>query len=256
MCKPVVAPDTAGTQAQDRAAAMTSPCSPSSTITQRPARYDLYSAIHRALRLLMTDTLARLGRLDVNDRHELTGALQQLEATLRLSRNHLAHENQFVHAAIEAREPGATQAIGSEHQEQLDTIAALQAEAAALGQVPTTPAALRLYRHLGRYVSDAFEHMHAEETQLNPILWAHYGDDQILAIEHEATDAATPEDRALILRWMTLAITPIERAWRYSLLQRKLGAEDYEHALAIAQEVLDARSWNKLRWALGMTAAA
>ena len=238
---------------------MTSPhpsSSSSSTITQRPARYDLYSAIHRALRLLMTDTLARLGRLDVNDRHELTGALQQLEATLRLSRNHLAHENQFVHAAIEARQPGATQAIGSEHQEQLDTIAALQAEAAALGHAPTTPAALRLYRHLSRYVSDAFEHMHAEETQLNPILWAHYADDQILAIEHEATDAATPEERALILRWMTLAVTPIERAWRYALLQRKLGAEDYEHALAIAQEVLDARSWNKLRWALGMTAAA
>jgi hemerythrin-like domain-containing protein len=227
-----------------------------STINQRPVRYDPYSAIHRALRLLMTDTLARLGRLDVNDRHELTAALAQVEAALRLSRNHLTHENQFVHAAIEAREPGATQAIGAEHQEQLDTLTELQSEANALGQAPTTPAALRLYRHLTRAVGDAFEHMHREETQLNPILWAHYTDEQILAIEQEATDAATADDRALILRWMTLAITPIERAWRYALLQRKLGAEDYQHALAIAEEVLDPRSWNKLRWALGMNAAA
>lgn len=222
----------------------------------RPPRYDLYSAIHRALRLLMTDTLARFGRLDVNDRHELTGALGQLDAMLRFSRNHLTHENQFVHAAIEAHIPGATQSIGAEHLEQLETIEALQAEAKALGNAPTTPAALRLYRHLGRFVAESFEHMHAEETQLAPLLWTHYSDDQILAIEQQAAEATTADERALALRWMTLAITPIERAWRYALLQRKLCPEDFERALGIAQDVLDPRSWNKLRWALGMASAA
>ncbi|NRF66158.1 hypothetical protein HLB44_04105 [Aquincola sp. S2] len=224
--------------------------------TRRQPRYDLYTATHRALRLFMTETLARVGRLDVNDRHELTTALNEVDALLRLARLHLAHENQYVHAAIEACQPGATQAIGEEHVEQIETMDGLHAEAQALANLPTTPAALRLYQHLVRFVAESFDHMLAEETELNPLLWSHYRDEQLLEIEQRIADATTPTDRALLLRWLVPAITPIERAWRFAQLQRQLKTADFDAALVTAQSVLDARAWNKLKWALGLNAVA
>ena len=204
---------------------------------------------------MMSDTLARFGRLDAIDRKELVGTLDQLARMLAWSRSHLAQEKQFVHAAIEACRPGATRTIGEEHLEQLEATEALLDEAAALRSHPTTPAALRLYQHLARFVADSFDHMHAEETQLNPLLWANYRDDQLLEIEQRIQEAMPAAERVQVLRWMTPAITPIERAWRYAQLQQQLTPDAFECALEAARSVLDPRGWNKLCWALRLPAA-
>ena len=87
--------------------------------TTRPAavRLDLYAGIHKTLRLFMTDTLGRLGWLDCGDAAETTATLNQFDSLLAFCRKHLEHENSFVHAAIEARRPAATQRVAGEHVE-------------------------------------------------------------------------------------------------------------------------------------------
>ncbi len=162
-------------------------------------RMDLYVSIHKALRSFMTDTLARIGRIDVADRADRDAALGQLDELLALCLAHLCHENDFVHTAIEARQPAGSQRIAAEHVEHGESIAALQAEATALRAAAGGDAdrlALRLYRHLALFVAENFQHMHIEETVHNALLWQHYSDAELGALHGRLLASIPPQEHA------------------------------------------------------------
>ncbi|HEU5297097.1 MAG TPA: hypothetical protein VFU71_20115 [Burkholderiaceae bacterium] len=209
-------------------------------------RLDIYAPIHRALRLFMTDTLARVGALDVADPREVATVLEQLDALLELCRHHALVENHLVHPAIEAAQPGASQRIDGDHVHHFEAIAALQAEAAALRALPRGPAALRLYRQLALFVAENFVHMHAEETLHNQVLWAGYDDAAIAQLEQRIVTESGPEQRALVLRWMTPALPPSERAARFVAMRASMPPEAFVNLLDAARAALDGRGWVKL----------
>jgi hypothetical protein len=187
----------------------------STTAISKPAaapRLDLYAPIHKALRLFMGDTLARVGRIDLSDSADSSATLQQLDALLELCRGHVAHENQHLHPALEARRPGASQRIGAEHDEHLDAIAALGADVAALRALPSAAAAHRLYRHLAVFIGENLVHMNVEETAHNATLWELCSDAELQDIHQRIMASVGPDELALVLRWMVPALSPAERA--------------------------------------------
>ena len=215
-------------------------------------RLDLYAPIHKALRLFMGDTLARVGRIDLSDSADSSATLQQLDALLELCRGHVAHENQHLHPALEARRPGASQRIGAEHDEHLDAIAALGADVAALRALPSAAAAHRLYRHLAVFVGENLVHMNVEETAHNATLWELCSDAELREIHQRIMAAVGPDELALVLRWMVPALTPAERADMLGGLQRELPPEAMRGILDIARAHLDDGAWAKLARALGL----
>jgi len=88
-------------------------------------RMDMYSGIHKAIRALMADTLLALGRMDPDDGLVVAQTSERVLQLLDFCTSHLKHENEFVHAAIEARAPGASERIAHEHGEHQEHIAAL-----------------------------------------------------------------------------------------------------------------------------------
>jgi quercetin dioxygenase-like cupin family protein len=219
-------------------------------------RLDLYGPIHKALRLMMADTLQRVGRLDSDDAVELAATLAQLGALLEACRSHVAKENKFVHTAIEARQPGHSERIAQEHVEHLDAIAALEAEAAALRALPTPAAANRLYAHLARFVGENLEHMHVEETQHNAALWAAYSDAELLEIHQRILASIEPAEMALVLRWMVPALSPAERAQMLGGMQQEMPPEAMRTVLELVRSHLDDSAWAKLARALNIPAVA
>ena len=150
------------------------------TLATQPPRLDLYCHIHKGLRLFMSDTLTRVGRMDLHDAAERESVLGQVLALLDACRAHVARENTFIHPAMEARRPGASSGIGAEHDEHLDAIATLESEVRALTALPQPAGALRLYRRLSRFVAENFEHMLIEETHHNATLWEAYTDAELI----------------------------------------------------------------------------
>ena len=199
--------------------------------------------------------LLRVGRLDTGDAEELATTLAQLRSLLELCRSHVAHENEFVHAAIEARRPGASQRIAAEHVEHLDAIAALEAEVAALAALPREPAAQRLYRDLARFVGENFEHMHVEETAHNAALWSLYSDAELNEIHQRIVAAVDPAEMGLVLRWMVPAMTPAERAAMLGEMQSQMPPEAMRGVLDTVRPHLDDRAWGKLARALNVPIA-
>jgi hemerythrin-like domain-containing protein len=218
-------------------------------------RVDLYGPIHKALRLMMTDTLQRTGRLDTDDAAELAATLAAVQALLDACRSHVAKENKYVHTAIEARRPGASERIAGEHDEHLEAIAALEAEVAALRALPGASAGARLYAHLARFVAENFEHMHLEETQHNATLWAAYSDAELLDVHQRILASIEPDEMASVLRWMVPALTPAERAGMLGQMQREMPPEAMRGVLETVRPHLDDSAWGKLARALRIPAA-
>jgi hypothetical protein len=216
---------------------------------------DLYLSIHKALRSFMSDTLTRVGRIDVADGDDRDAALAQLDELLALCLDHLRHENEFVHTAIEARQPAGSRRIAEEHREHAESIAALQGEAAGLRRAGGSEAArlaLRLYRHLALFVAENFQHMHVEETAHNALLWQHYSDAELGALQGRLLASIPPQEHLLVARWMLPASTPSERATVVGAAKAQMPPEALLGVLSGVRPHLDDAGWAKLAAAIGV----
>ena len=218
-------------------------------------RMDLYVSIHKALRHFMTDTLTRVGRIDVADRADRDEALGQLDALLGLCLAHLQHENGLVHTAIEARQPAGSQRIADEHTAHVETIAELRAEAELLRDTSGTEAdrlALRLYRHLALFVAENFQHMHVEETAQNALLWQHFSDRELAELHGRILAAISPEQHVVVARWMVPASTPAERARIVGGAKAQMPPEALLGVMSVVRPHIDDAGWAKLAAAVGI----
>lgn len=221
-------------------------------------RLDMYAGIHKALRCAMTDALVSLGQLDVDEPAELQSTSQRVLDLLALCASHLRHENAFVHAAMEARAPGASAAAAHEHEEHLADIGRLACQCEALRQAPPAAragAALALYRALSDFVAHNFVHMLVEETAHNAVLWAHYTDAELAALHDALVASIPPEEMMVIARWLVVGMNPAERCMLLADLRSKAPPPAFQAVLDAVQPHLDAPAWTKLARGLGLAPA-
>lgn len=223
-------------------------------LAQGEGRVDLYGAIHKALRMMMCDTLVALGRLDTDDAQAVVRCSQRVFELLEACHGHLSHENRFVHSAMQARAAGSSDAIAHEHGEHEKAIVQLSRMAGALVKADAgqrAPLAAVLYRALSLFVADNLVHMVQEETTHNPVLWAHYSDEELVALEQELVASIPPPEMMATLRWMVPACSPAERAQMLCGMQAQAPQQVFEAVLDTVRPHLDDREWSRLSQALG-----
>lgn len=225
---------------------------PTTTTTPTPPRVDLYAAIHKALRLAMSDTLVRTGCFDVRDDAARAEAMAQVHMLCAMCRAHVAKENTYVHPAIEARRPGGSGRIAGEHEEHLVAIDALEAAADAVEAEPTQAMAHRLYRQLAGFVAENYEHMDVEESVHNTLLWTAYTDAELLALHEHILAGIPPEEMAQVLHWMLPALSHAERLGMLADMRGKAPPPAFAATLKLAQARLPASEWLKLATALDL----
>ena len=188
------------------------------------------------------------------DRYRLVDAV--FEALLDLCAGHVAHENAFVHPAIEARQPAGAARTADDHLEHLASIEVLRAEGRRLRDAPEgkrTALALRLYRHLALFVAENFQHMHIEETVNNATLWANYSDAELAELHERILAAISPQEHLAVARWMVPALNPIERAGMLGGAKAGMPPEAFLGVVEHVRPHLDPRGWRKLAPAIGVS---
>lgn len=228
---------------------------PTTTPAAAAPRFDFYAPIHKALRLFMTDTLVRVGRMDLDDATETALTLAQLRDLLDLCASHVEHENAFVHTAIEARQPGGASRTADDHEGHLDSIAELRAEACTLEAAPAAqkPAlALRLYRHLALFVAENFQHMHVEETQNNAALWSLYSDAELAEIHDRLLASIGPQEHLTVARWMIPALDPTGAAMVLNGAKASMPPEAFLGVVEHVRPHLRHAAWAKLAPRIGV----
>lgn len=220
----------------------------------RAQRHDLFALIHKALRLALTDTLARVGRLDTDDESEVTSMTLALRETIALCRMHLEKEEAFVHPALEAAAPGSTRRTATEHRDHLHALDRLESALSAVVRsagAARAAAAAALYRRLALLAAESFVHMNGEEVADNAVLWAAYSDDDIAAIERRIVASIAPAEMITVLNRMAPAMNPSERAKFFANLRAKLPPPAFAAAMNEVIGELDADAKHKLLRALG-----
>ena len=220
-------------------------------------RMDMYGGIHKAIRALMADTLLAVGRMDADDDLDLAQATERLLQLLDVCASHLKHENEFVHAAIEARAPGASARIAHEHEQHEAHIAALGEAVASLRACPPgqrAAAAQSLYGELALFVADNFHHMHVEETAHNAVLWARYTDAELVEIHDRLVASIPPAEMMMIARWMVPFMNPAERVGVLCGVRQNAPAPAFQAILDTVRPHLGGNEWAKLARALDLAA--
>jgi hypothetical protein len=227
------------------------------TLATQP-RLDLYTPIHKALRAYMSDTLVRLGQLDPADDEQRERVLDQVDALLLEMRNHLAHENDFVHTALEARNPGSASRTASDHVGHVEAISNLEDESRALRDARPEyrgPLALSLYRHLGGFIAENLEHMAVEERENNAALWASYSDAELMGLHEMLLASIPPAELAQTMRWFVVALSVTELAQMFGGMKAHAPRPAFEAMFDIARTYMDQRRFGQLARVLSEPAA-
>lgn len=238
----------------------TMPCSMSSSADESrratdtallaATRSDLHALHHKALRHALGHALLVLGRTDGGRDVLLRPALAEVEAVLALVRRHMQQEGDFVHAALEARRPGAASRAADEHAELRAALSALETGLHALRDLPPARRAAgahQLYLELAGFVALKLRHMQLEEGLLNMTLWAGFGDGELLALHAQVVLNHTPHELLALTQWLAPAATPFELAAFLRCLHGKL-ADDAAVALAAqVQRLSSAEHWQAVQ---------
>jgi hypothetical protein len=219
-----------------------------------PARFDLYTAVHKGLRAAMSDTLLAVGRLDCADTGEVAEVLARVRVMIVMCRDHLEHEERRIHPAMEERCPGSSAQTAADHRDHRAALAALEADVEMVERAPVerrAAEALRLYRQLAVFVGENFVHMHVEEVENTAILWQTRTDADLAGIHQAIVGAISPERMALYMRWMVPFQSPVERAALLGGMQQKAPAPVFEGLLGTVRPHLSRPDWAKLMTALG-----
>ena len=174
---------------------------------------------------------------------------------LDFCRSHLRHENEFVHAAIEARAAGASAAIAHEHEEHEQHIASLCQAVEALRACPAgqrAAGARGLYGDLALFIAENFQHMHVEETAHNAVLWARYTDAELMEIQNALVASIPPEEKMFIMRWLIPFMNPAERAGVLGNMRATAPAPAFAAVLATVRPHLTQQEWAKLARSLDL----
>jgi hypothetical protein len=116
--------------------------------------------------------------------------------------------------------------------------------------------ARQLYLSLSRFIADNFLHMAVEETEMNPMLWQAFTDEELLGIYQAIIASEPPAQLELSVKWLLPAIPPDERAKVVCGARAAMPIPVFEHVLGGIRAVLAPEDFVKLARALGLERAA
>jgi hypothetical protein len=209
------------------------------TTTTAPTtvRDDLFTHIHKGLRLGLFELTIDVGRADWSDPAAVAAIGDQWRPLLGLLRAHTEHEDGHIFRLLDAYDPSFVEPASEQHRD-LDDLLDHVADAFddALAD-PDAASGLALYRDLTRFVAAYLPHLHDEETRIMGRIWACRSDEEIAVTRAAFMAEMTPEIQGTGLRLMLPAMDPPSRR---HLTAGLAGAPPavVETIMALAEEVL------------------
>ena len=223
-------------------------------VASQEAKDDLYYAVHKGVRFANMRMLIALGQLDPFDGDAVAAVLRQLSDAITMGMSHLEHENREVHSALDQRLPGVTDHAAEDHDHHVEAFDELRRLAADLvsAEGEERPTRLRkLYQRFALFVAGDFQHMHEEETELQPQIEKHFSAAEISGIHQRIVSAIPPEKMLLFSRAMLGGASRPERIGLVTGMQAGMPAEAFAGFMnAVAGKPWQMGDWDALEAAL------
>jgi iron-sulfur cluster repair protein YtfE (RIC family) len=177
-------------------------------------RFDLFSNIHKAIRLATSDLLIRMGATDFSDAQAAERIATDLALVLALCEDHRRTEDEIVLPTLRTRMSGDLVSVLDAHEDQQQMVAELAAAARTL--VAESPenrprVGRTLYLHFSKLVGELLTHMVEEEQVASPLFARLFTPEEMLAIHGKVMALLSVEEHARGARYLLRAINRQER---------------------------------------------
>ena len=213
-------------------------------------RMEMYRPIHKAIRHLLYSTGHKLGISDFADERMAGEALDKLDSTISMMKEHAEHEERFVHPPLKGRVPGITKSFDSDHGDDERVYAQLQQLASQIRNskgAESTALANQVYALFSSFIGYYLGHLEREETILEKALLDHFTDEELMAMEQEIMGSVTPERMG---EWLTVICTSLnadELTGMLGGMKATAPPEALEGMLKIAEQAMPADNWQKVK---------
>jgi len=177
-------------------------------------RYNIFYQIHKALRFMLYETGIELQRTDFTSREEADACLKKISEVVHLFEKHAHNEDEKVFSALQEYELSVVDSFEQEHvtdlelAEKLKTLVRMYASLTNDGEKTQLGSALR--KSYIDFMVFNLQHMAREEDVINNLLWRHYSDDQIRAIENDIVSNLPAEEAAYVVNLIMSALSTQE----------------------------------------------
>jgi hypothetical protein len=186
------------------------------------ARLNLYAGIHKAIRSMLNDLVARAGHTEWNSRESIASLVESCDAAFAILNDHAHHENTFIGPALAERCRDVYVQISSAHHTQDNQLVELRAQLVAIDPRSDEAAAEGhgFVVSLARVVGEFYTHMSDEEEIAMPALREAYDEAALVDIHQRLLASIPPPAMIATMRWMIPAMNHFERVELLSDIQR------------------------------------
>lgn len=181
-------------------------------------RYNIFHQVHKGLRALLYETALQVQHTDFWHVEEGERAIEMIGYVVDIFEKHAFTEDTLVFPAVEKYDPAIADAFEQEHVKdhllgELLTNAMNNYHNAAI-ITDKAEAGKKVQLAFSKFMVFNLEHMAKEEEVINPILWRHYSDAELMGITQVILAKVPPADKAEMNKWMMRGLNNTEiTAW-------------------------------------------
>lgn len=225
------------------------PVETSPTFVRHP-RFDLYGPIHKAMRVVMSDMLVRIGKTNFANEGAATRLARDIETLLVWCEQHIEHEMTFIHPHVSVRLPQALASIDDGHEQHDRFVAELRGLLNGITSASTPElrvlAGRTLYLHYSAFFAETMVHMVEEEQVLQPLIHRFFTDEELLAMNGAIIAAVPLSEMFETLTLMVTAANGPERANFLRAVRAGAPPEAFQGFVTTLRPRLDADEWSEL----------
>jgi len=210
-------------------------------------RDDLLVLIHKSLRYGLLQLTIDVGSADWTDPGCVDGLRERWDTVERLIRSHAGHEDRYIFALLESKQPGAVKELGIGHtvvEEELDEVSARMRTAFEKSE---PDAGLAAYRALTHFAATALAHFSDEEPVVMERIWASCTDEEIAACRAAFMAEITPDDAVATYELMFPSVSPAELARLLGAVRAGAPEPVFGSLVAVAERTLTPAAMGRLR---------
>lgn len=214
-------------------------------------RFNAFNQIHKGLRALLYDTALSVQHTDFAQEAQAKATFRKIEKVLWLFEGHAHTEDSKVFPLLKAVAPEVVNDFEQQHvmDHQLgeDLHNSIVAYDFAQSATDRINCGIKLLQAFDEFTAFNLQHMNKEEAIINSLLWAHFTDEQLLALQRDIVAGIPPDKNEWYSRWMIKGVNDAEMVGWLQKVKQTAPSVVFNGLVAMAEQELPEERWRAIR---------
>lgn len=206
-------------------------------------RVDIYNFPHKGIRNLISQVSFMAGNTDYSNQHALDELKKKAGELILILNLHLHSEEEDLLPALEAKLAGSTRDNLEEHELLEKTVGQISDSLGKITVKASPIEGVQWCSMLTGFQAKYLDHMAMEESEMNPLIWNHFTDEELMGIHGKIMSKLAPEQIVLWFKYIVPALNPMERTIILSGFKANAPEEFFRQVLDVIREEMPASSF-------------